>query len=127
MSNKQTFYIHFTFCLQSDDIFKKIIQKRFFEFLDELGWTLKYKQPYADAIIEKLTSIIQSDRALVNSIKSQLGDPLSIALSFIDYDVVSKVLFSYPNLVKVLYEKMPKEITKLATETGHLDALKDAV
>ena len=108
-------------------IFKKIIQKRFFEFLDELGWTLKYKQPYADAIIEKLTSIIQSDRALVNSIKSQLGDPLSIALSFIDYDVVSKVLFSYPNLVKVLYEKMPKEITKLATETGHLDALKDAV
>ena len=108
-------------------IFKKIIQKRFFEFLDELGWTLKYKQPYADAIIEKLTSIIQSDRALVNSIKSQLGDPLSIALSFIDYDVVSKVLFSYPNLVEVLYEKMPKEITKLATETGHLDALKDAV
>ena len=108
-------------------IFKKIIQKRFFEFLNELGWTLKYKQPYADAIIEKLTSIIQSDRALVNSIKSQLGDPLSIALSFIDYDVVSKVLFSYPNLVKVLYEKMPKEITKLATETGHLDALKDAV
>ena len=109
------------------DIFKKIIQKRFFEFLDELGWTLKYKQPYADAIIEKLTSIIQSDRTLVNSIKSQLGDPLSIALSFIDYDVVSKVLFSYPNLVEVLYEKMPKEITKLATETGHLDALKDAV
>ena len=108
-------------------IFKKIIQKRFFEFLDELGWTLKYKQPYADAIIEKLTSIIQSDRALVNLIKSQLGDPLSIALSFIDYDVVSKVLFSYPNLVEVLYEKMPKEITKLATETGHLDALKDAV
>ena len=108
-------------------IFKKIIQKRFFEFLDELGWTLKYKQPYADAIIEKLTSIIQSDRTLVNSIKSQLGDPLSIALSFIDYDVVSKVLFSYPNLVEVLYEKMPKEITKLATETGHLDALKDAV
>ena len=92
-----------------------------------MGWTLKYKQPYADAIIEKLTSSIQSDRALVNSIKSQLGDPLSIALSFIDYDVVSKVLFSYPNLVKVLYEKMPKEITKLATETGHLDALKDAV
>ncbi len=108
-------------------IFKKIIQKRFFEFLNELGWTLKYKQPYADAIIEKLTSIIQSDRTLVNSIKSQLGDPLSIALSFIDYDVVSKVLFSYPNLVKVLYEKMPKELTKLATETGHLDALKDAV
>ena len=108
-------------------IFKKIIQKRFFEFLDELGWTLKYKQPYADAIIEKLTSIIQSDRALVNLIKSQLGDPLSIALSFIDYDVVSKVLFSYPNLVEVLYEKMSKEITKLATETGHLDALKDAV
>ena len=35
-------------------IFKKIIQKRFFEFLNELGWTLKYKQPYADAIIEKL-------------------------------------------------------------------------
>ena len=108
-------------------IFKKIIQKRFFEFLDELGWTLKYKRPYADAIIEKLTSIIQSDRTLVNSIKSQLGDPLSIALSFIDYDVVSKVLFSYPNLVEVLYEKMPKEITKLATETGHLDALKDTV
>ena len=109
------------------EIFKKIISKRFLEFLEELNWSVKYKRSYTDAVIKKLAEIIRSDKTVSQDIKKQLSDSFSRALTFTDNNIVADVLFAYPNFVEVLYEKMPNEIRNFATETGHLDDLKDIV
>ena len=109
------------------ELFKKIISKRFLEFLEELGWTVKYKKSYADAVTAKLASIVRSDKAVAQTVKRQLSDPFSKALTFTNNDIVADVLFTYPNLVEAIYEKMPNEIRDFAAETGHLDTLKEIV